>query len=216
MESFEPQHPAIPFCTPKLSGEIEREVIASALKKLAERTVANIPAENYFQFDHGKDWNYLVYDEHGKATEATGQMQLKSVQLAIPTTKIMQQDRDLINESVNTITDTMGREMNDTILEKMRANAQDSGTMFSIPPSGISIEQYYDIIEKCCCTVSRDGGVVRPFLQNVPLHLLEKLKDDLNNAPSAFKAKLNALWLSKETEARKLEEARIARFDIVE
>src|ERR1035438_5817597 len=139
----------IPFATSRISSLVESEVAAEIVRKIAETTVANMPQENYFQFDHGIIWNWLLYDEDGKAREVTGEMQRKSAEISIQKQKVTQQQSDLIQESISSICSAMGNQMNSSIYEKMKENAEQCGLMFEIPPSGISIEQYFDVLSKC-------------------------------------------------------------------
>ena len=206
----------VPFAAPRISSQVESEVAAEVVRNIAEATVANVPQENYFQFDHGKFWNWLLYDEDGKAREVTGEMQRKTAGISIQKQKVTQQQSDLIQESINSLCGAMGNQMNSSVYEKMKENAEQCGLTFEIPPSGISIEQYFDIVSKCPFSISRTGEVCGPSLFNIPPHLQEKLQLDLENAPQEFKTKLAALLARKEAEARKFEEVRLARFDSTE
>ena len=206
----------IPFATPRISSLVESEVAAEVVRKIAEATVANVPQENYFQFDHGIIWNWLLYDEDGMAREVTGEMQRKSAGISIQKQKVTQQQSDLIQESINSLCCDMGNQMNSSIYEKMKENAEQCGLTFEIPPSGISIEQYFDVLSKCHFSISRIGELNWPSLLNIPPHHQEKLQLDLENAPQEFKTKLAALLATKVAEARQIEETRLARFDSTE
>ena len=206
----------VPFATPRISSLVESEVAAEVVRNLAEATVANVPPENYYQFDHGKIWNWLQYDEDGKAREVLGEMQHKSAEISIQKQKVTQQQSDLIQESITSLCYSMASQMNSSLDEKMKENAEQCGLTFEIPPSGVSIEQYFDVVSKCPFSISRTGELSGPLLSNIPPHLQEKLQLDLKNAPQEFQIRLTALLASKEAEARKIEEIRLARFDSTE
>ncbi len=106
--------------------------------------------------------------------------------------------------------------MNSSIYEIMKENAVECGLTFEISPSGISIEQYFDIISKCNFTISKNGELCEPELFNIPAHLQKKLQLDLENSPQEFKTKLAVLLAKKDAEARQIEEARLAKFDSTE
>jgi hypothetical protein len=206
----------VPFATPRISSLVESEVAAEVVRKIAETTVGNMPVENYYQFDHGKNWNWLLYDDDGKVREVSGEMQRKSAQISIHKQNITEQKTDLIQESISSICSAIGNQMNSSIYEKMKEDAEQCGLTFEIPPSGISIEQYFDVLSKCHFSISRIGELNWPSLFNIPPYLQEKLQLDLKNAPQEFKIKLTALLARKEAEARKIEEVRLARFDSTE
>src|SRR5579862_6499849 len=205
--------PGIPFATPLISSLVELEVATEIVRNIAEATVADSPQENYFQFDHGKRWNFLEYDENGRAREVAGEMQRISAENSIQKQKVMQQQPDLIQESISSLSYAMGNQMNSSVYEKMKENAEKHALTFEIPPSGISIEQYFDIVSKFQLSISRTGELCVPSLFGIPPHLQEKLRLDLENAPQEFKTKLATLLAKKEAEARKIEETRLARFD---
>jgi len=73
-------------------------------------------------------------------------MQRKSAEISIQKQKVTQQQSDLIQESINSLSYDMGNQMNSSVYEKMKESAEQCGLTFEIPPSGISIEQYFDII----------------------------------------------------------------------
>src|ERR1017187_2993800 len=100
------QKSGIPFATTRISSLVEIEVAAEVVRNIAEATVAKLPPENYYQFDHGKMWNWLQYDEGGKAREVLGEMQHKSAQISIQKEKVTQQQTDLIQESINSLSNS--------------------------------------------------------------------------------------------------------------
>lgn len=208
-----PELPVAPFSTPRLSAEIEREVMYMAVREVSAKTIEQIPAENYLQFQHGKQWNYLVYED-GKPSEQVGEMKLVSSQTAIGIDRVVAQDGQLIPDFVQGISNSMANQMNSRIYEKMFDAAKKSGTVFEFPPTGMPLTQYLALIEKCDCHVVEDGTISRPELFNIPGPLQLQLDHDLETATDEFKQRLKALWQRKELEARDRETARLARYDI--
>jgi hypothetical protein len=208
-----PQTPLTPFSTPQLSAEIEREVMYMAVQEMSAKTVEQLPAENHMQFQHGKHWNYLVYEDC-KPCEQVGEMKLVSSQIAIPIDRVVGQDAQMIPEVVQGISNSMANQMQSSVYAKMFEVAQKSGVVFEFPSTGLSLTQYMAIIAKCDCSVAEDGTISRPELLNIPPSLQIRLDHDLETAPDEFKQRLKALWQKKEQEAKARETARLARYDI--
>ena len=202
-----------PFSTPRLSANIEREVMHMAIRETSAKTIEQIPAEKHFQFQHGKKWNHLLY-ENGKPCEQVGEMILVSSQIAIGIDRIVKQDQQMIPEFVEGISNSMAHEMNSGLCETMFDAATKSGTVFEFPRTGIPLTQYMEIIAKCDCSVAEDGAISRPELFYIPSQLRLQLNHDLEDAPPEFKQQLEALWQQKEQEARDREHARLSRYEL--
>jgi hypothetical protein len=206
----------IPFASQKNANLVESEVAREIVRHIMEQTIANIPAENYFRFDHGKRWSWLVIGEGGVAREQYGEMQHVSAGLSIEKQKIIQQNAELVQNSISVLSSEMGDKMNSSVLERMKEYAEEKGVMFQIKPSGIPIEQYFEIVSKLTLTISKNGEVELPSLFGIPPEIQAKLQLDLQNAPEEFKEKLEALCSKKIEEARKAEAMRLAKYDLVE
>jgi hypothetical protein len=202
----------IPFATPKLSSEIERRFILIAIQEAASKTVHQISPENYLKFQHGREWNFIVY-ENGKPVEQIGQMSPVRSTIAIGIDRIMAQDPKVIPDFIHGISDSMAAQMSSVLYQKMHEAAVSSGAMFEFSPSGITLQQYLDVLRKCDCTVDELGKISWPELFNIPPHLREKLDRDLADAPSEFKEQLESVRKEQENKALLREEARLNRYE---